>query len=93
VAQNEEQVTNLEYDVKAQGWDLELFQQAGNILSAIHGSVVPQAGKPSRAQSAIGGAMGGAAVGAQAGTLVGGPPGAAIGAGIGGIAGLIGGLA
>ena len=84
--QSEQYASDLDIDVKSEGWDMELFQQGANVLSAVHGSVVPNAGKPSRFQSAVGGAMGGAALGAQAG---GGNPWAIGGGAIaGGIAGL-----
>jgi len=90
VALGEEASANLEIDNKASNWDLEIFQQAGNVLSAIHGSVVPSAGQTSRLQSAIGGGLGGAAIGAQIGSVVPGI-GTAVGAGVGGLLGLIGG--
>lgn len=84
---SEQYVTNLEYDVKNIGWDMELFQMAGNVLSAGSGSVVPTAGKPSRTQTALGGALSGAAIGAS----IGGPA-APLAAGIGAVAGGVGGL-
>ncbi len=86
--QAEQYASDLEIDVKSEGWDMEIFQQGANVLSAVHGSVVPNAGKPSRVQSAVGGALGGAALGAQAS---GGNPWAIGGAAIaGGLAGLFG---
>ena len=94
VAQNEENQQNLDIDVNAQNWDMELFQQGANVLSAIHGSVIPTAGKTSRVTSAIGGAMGGASAGAALGGEIGaagGPFGLVGGAAIGTIAGALGG--
>lgn len=67
VAQTDEMQTNLDIDVKSQNWDLELFQQAGNIMSAVSGSVVPTAAKPNRFLSGLAGAAGGASVGLAAG--------------------------
>jgi hypothetical protein len=78
----EEQAKNLEYDVRAGVWDLELFQMAGNVVAAANGSVVTNVGKPTHMQSVLGGALAGASVGAPLG---------APGMLVGGIAGLIGG--
>jgi hypothetical protein len=94
VAFSEQYEKDLEYDVKNIHWDLELFQLGANVISALQGSVVTQAGKPSRFQSALGGAMSGAGAGGGLGATIGaafGNPvvGGAIGVGIGGIVGLI----
>ena len=91
VAKSEEYEKNLEYDVKSANWDLELFQQVGNVMSAVNGSVVSDAGKPSRGGSALGGAISGASMGAAVGTAVAPGPGTALAAGIGAAIGLIGG--
>ena len=82
IAKNEEYDRNLEYDALAANWDIELFQQAGNIIGAVTGTVVPKAGKPSKTQSVLGGAMGGASAGAALG-----PIGMGVGALAGGILG------
>ncbi len=82
IAKNEEYDRNLEYDALAANWDIELFQQAGNIIGAVTGTVVPRAGKPSKTQSVLGGAMGGASAGAALG-----PIGMGVGALAGGILG------
>lgn len=86
VAKSEEAEKDLEYAIKSSGWDLELFQQVGNIISAYSGSVVPNAGKPSRVQTALGGAFAGASLGLELSAN----PAVAV---AGGIAGLIGGYA
>jgi len=80
----EEYVKNLEYDVRSGTWDLELFQMGANIMSAYSGSVVTNVGKPSQAQSVMGGVAAGASIGSTLGV-----PGAIAGALIGGIGGLI----
>jgi len=87
VAYNDQYQQDLDIDVKGQNWDLELFQQGANVMSAISGSVVPTAAKPSRASSTMSGALGGAATGALIGSKVGGGWGALIGGGIGLIGG------
>ena len=51
---------DLEVDVKNATWDMELFQGAGNVLSAVTGSVVQNAMKPSKSSSAIAGMFSGA---------------------------------
>ena len=93
VAKVDEQSGNLEYDVKSAVWDLELFQMVGNLISSSTGAVVQNAGKPSKAQSAIGGVLSGAGAGAEIGNMIGGPVGAGYGMGagalLGGIAGLL----
>lgn len=95
VAYNDEYGQNLDIDVKGQNWDMELFQQGANVLSAVSGSVVSTAAKPSRVSSGLSGALGGAsagvAIGAQVGAA-GGPIGAAGGAALGAGVGLIAGL-
>ena len=85
VLKSEEEQRNAEYDVLEATWDMDLFQQGANIISAMAGSVVPTQAKPTKTQSAVGGAFSGAAIGAQ----VGGP--AALPAAVGGF--LIGGVA
>lgn len=95
IALSEESQQNLDYDVHALQWDMDLFQQSANVLSAQQGSVVPRADKASRVSSALSGGLGGAASGAALGTQIGaagGPIGATGGAVIGGVAGLIGGF-
>ncbi len=90
VAKNEEYERNLEYDTKADMWDMNLFQKAGNILSAVTGSVIPGPDEPSKTQSVIGGMMSGGAMGVEVGTMI--PlPGAPIVGGI--ISALAGGVA
>ena len=94
VMKTEQFVKDLEYDVKSSQWDIELFQQAGNVISAYSGAVVPTAGKPSPGQSALGGALAGASLAVGAGAsfgvaegasvgALGGPMGIALGAGLG----------
>jgi hypothetical protein len=95
VAYNDEYGQNLDIDVKGQNWDLELFQQGANVLSAVSGSVVSTAAKPSRVSSGLSGALGGAGTGAALGTQIGaagGPIGTAGGAAIGTAVGLVAGL-
>lgn len=87
VAKNEEYERNLEYDFKSANWDIELFQKGSNVLSAVTGSVVSDAGKPSKTQSVLGGMAAGAALGAEIGTAVPGTYGTAIGAGVGAVVG------
>lgn len=78
----EEYVKNLEYDVRSGTWDLELFQMGMNVLAANTGSVVTNVGKPSMAQSVMGGVASGASIGSALGPM---------GMIAGGIAGAIGG--
>ena len=82
IAKSEEYDRNIEFDALAANWDVELFQQAGNVIGAVTGTVVPRAGKPSKTQSVLGGAASGASVGMSLG-----PWGAAIGAIAGGAVG------
>jgi len=92
VAKSEEFASNLEYDTKSANWDMELFQMGGNLVSAYSGGNIGIAGKPSRAQSMIGGGLSGVSAGIGAGVAMGatlGPHGAVIGGAVGGIAGLI----
>lgn len=91
IANSEENDRNIGYDVSSAGWDMSLFQQVGNLISASTGSVIPTAGQPSKTQSALAGAGAGAGLGIQIGSS-GGAPGMAIGAGIGGVVGGVGGL-
>jgi len=83
VALTDEMQTNLDIDTKSQNWDLELFQQAGNIISAVSGSVVPAAAKPNRFLSGLAGGLGGAGTG----LVSGGVPGAILGGAAGAIGG------
>lgn len=53
VARSEEYDKNLEFDVRAANWDLDLFQQAANVLGGVTGSVVPNSDRPSRTQNAL----------------------------------------
>lgn len=86
IAKNEENTTNIEYDVKDILWGLTSYREGANMLAAIGGGIVQsEPVGPSKAQSAIGGALSGAAVGAS----VGGPYGAVIGGAVGLVAGLI----
>jgi len=85
VAKSEEYAKNLEYDRMAAMWDVNLFQQAGNILGGVTGAVVPNTDRPSPAQSALSAGLSGAGIGAT----VGGAPGAAAGFLIGGIGGAL----
>lgn len=87
VARVDEQSGNLEYDVKDAVWDLELFQMVGNLVSSSTGAVVQNAGKPSKAQSTIGGLLTGAAMGTEIGK--GNPYIMGAGALLGGIAGFM----
>lgn len=81
--------SNLEYAVKDDMWNINLFEPARAMIGAMHGSAASTGGgvnEPSQAQKAIGGAMSGAAMGAMVGSEVGwigGPWGAAIGGLIG----------
>jgi len=80
VAKNEQTKFDATIDEADALWDIEVFQQGGNLLSAIGGGVVkPTKTGPSMVQSVLGGAMSGA----TAGATVGGPWGAAIGGVIG----------
>ncbi len=89
-AKVDEQNTNLEYDAKDVLWDIELFQAASNVLSAVNGSVVPTAAKPSKTQSILGGMASGASQGIGLGSAIPGV-GSAIGGGVGAVLGAIGG--
>jgi len=91
VAGVDEEQQNLDVDVKGQQWDLELFQQGANILSAVSGSVVPTAARPSRISSGLSGALGGASAMDAAASIIPGV-GTAVGAGVGGAVGLVAGL-
>ena len=64
VASHEEFETNLEVDVNAAHWDMELFTMAGNIIGSAAGAVVHRPGKPSRTQSVLGGALAAASIAA-----------------------------
>lgn len=87
IATSEEYEKNLDYDVRAAMWDMSLFQQAGNVLSSVTGSVVTNTDKPTRAQSALSAGLGLASIAASIPGV--GAPGAAAGFLIGGVAGLI----
>jgi len=80
VAKAEEFEKNLEYDVKAAMWDMNLFQHAGNILGGVTGAVVPNVEEPSRMQTALSAGLGAAGIGATAGGIPG-----AIGLGLAGM--------
>ena len=86
VAKGEESEKNLDIAAKDKLWDLSLFQNAGNVLSAVSGGTVMVPQGPSRAQSAIGGALAGAA---QAAAISGGNP---LITGVGALGGLVAGL-
>jgi len=74
---------NLEYESKDDMWNINLFENARAMLSAMAGSAATESGnEPSQAQKALGGAMAGAAAGWQ---VSGGNP---MGAVIGGVLGL-----
>lgn len=84
VAKTEEAVKNIEYDVKDDLYDLEVYTYGQNMLAGIAGGTTSK-GTPSTSQSVLGGALSGAAAGAA----IGGPVGAGIGAVVGGLAGLL----
>ena len=88
VARGEQYEKNLEYDAKADMWDMNLFQKAGNVLSAVTGSVIKGPDEPSKTQSMIGGMATGMGAGIQLGMAVPGV-GPAVGAGVGALAGAI----
>ena len=81
---------HVQYMVKNQTWDLEVFRNAGNLLGSISGAVSGDEKHSSRMQSALAGGLVGGGIGwmmgAKAGSI-GGPPGAVIG----GLIGLAGG--
>jgi len=85
ISYNDQYGLDIEYDTKSANWDMELFQQAGNVLSAVTGAVVQNAGKPSKVQSALAGG----AAGASVGTAIYPGIGTAIGAYLGGTAGYL----
>jgi len=58
VAMTEDYTRNLTYDVQAMNWDLDLFQKAGNILSAVTGAVVPGSDRPTALQTGLSVALG-----------------------------------
>jgi len=90
VASVDQYSRDLEIDAKSATWDMELFQGAGNVLSAVTGSVVQNAMKPSTATSAIAGMASGAGAGLEMGAKAGailGPHTAAMLGGVGAIAG------
>lgn len=76
-------------------WPMDLYRSAGNLISSVSGSSVPQTPVKSRAASALAGALGGASVGASlvgksiAGATISGPIGIGVGALLGLGAGLL----
>ncbi len=87
--------THVQYRVKNQLWDMELFQNAGNLLGSIAGAVSSDDKHGStKMQSALSGAL----MGGGAGWMIGGSEalkgsvGGPMGMGIGAAIGLIGGL-
>ena len=84
IAKKEETDLEISIDEKDALWDLEVFQYGANFLAGPGGGTV-MPGKPSTAQSVMGGAMSGAAAGA----MIGGPPGAIIGGVLGAASGFL----
>jgi len=77
---------NLEYQAKDGMWDINLFENARGILSAMAGGAATASqNDPSQSSKAIGGALTGAAIGGYmaSGTAMGGPVGAVLGGIIG----------
>lgn len=76
-------------------WPMDLYRSAGNLISSVSGSSVPQTPVKNRAASALAGAFGGATVGASlvgksfAGATITGPIGIGVGALLGLGAGLL----
>lgn len=76
-------------------WPMDLYRSAGNLISSVSGSSVPQTPVKNRAASALAGALGGASVGASlvgksiAGATITGPIGIGVGALLGLGAGLL----
>lgn len=76
-------------------WPMDLYRSAGNLISSVSGSAVPQTPVKNRAASALAGALGGASVGASlvgksiAGATITGPIGIGVGALLGLGAGLL----
>lgn len=76
-------------------WPMDLYRSAGNLISSVSGSSVPQTPVKNRAASALAGALGGASVGASlvgksiAGATITGPIGIGVGALLGIGAGLL----
>lgn len=76
-------------------WPIDLYRSAGNLISSVSGSSVPQTPVRNRAASALAGALGGASVGASlvgksiAGATITGPIGIGVGALLGLGAGLL----
>jgi hypothetical protein len=63
-SESAEAVRNLEYDIQDYTFDLQLFQQASNVMSAVNGSVIATTTKPSQFQTAL--SAGSAAAGTAA---------------------------
>jgi hypothetical protein len=94
LAKVDEANDNLEYDVKAVTWALDLYHYGGNMLSTLgSGGGAGNPTRPNKTQSAVGGALAGAATGAMIGAQIGAPGGvtaiygAVIGAVVGGVGG------
>ena len=94
LAKVDEANDNLEYDVKAITWSLDITHYGNNMLAVMGaGGGTGNPTRPTKTQSAIGGAMAGAAAGAMIGTMgpqagIGGTVwGAVIGAVVGGVGG------